>query len=113
MLRRHTCPSRLLGMREVEAEGGEAGVELAKEAGFILSRWSGEGDAKAQEGAGFIPRHGGDEFLANQPLGGGFCGGKLHALPVGLGDCPRGGSVEKEGPLGFDGVKAQQAEGLN
>lgn len=100
-------------MGEVEAEGGEAGVELAEEAGFVLGGWGGEGDAEAEEGAGFIPWHGGNEFLADEPLGDVFGGGKLDALSVGLGDCPRGGGVEEEGAFGFDRVKAQRAEGLN
>ena len=97
----------------MEAEGGEAGVEFAKESGFGLGGGGGEGNAEAQEGAGFIPRHGGDEFLADEPLGGGFGGVELDALSVGLDDCPRGGGVEEEGAFGFDGVKAQRAEGLN
>ena len=100
-------------MEEVDAEGGEAGVEFAEESGFVFWGWRGEGDAETQEGAGFIPRHGGDEFLADEPLGGGFGGVELDALSVGLGDCPRGGGVEEEGAFGFGGVKAQRAEGLN
>lgn len=97
----------------MEAEGGEAGVEFAKEAGFGLGGWGGKGDAEAEEGAGFVPRHGGDEFFADEPLGGGFCGVELDALSVGLNDCPRGGGVEEEGAFGFDGVKAQRAEDWN
>ena len=113
MLRRHTCPIRLLRVGEVEVEGREAGVELAKEADFGLGGWGGEGDTEAEEGAGFVPRHGGDEFFADKPLGGGFGGSKFDALAVGLGDCLRGGGVEEEGAFGFDGVKAQRAECLN
>lgn len=97
----------------MEAEGGKAGVKLAEEAGFGLGGWGGEGDAEAEKGAGFVPRHGGDEFLADEPLRGVFGGVELGALSVGLGDCLRGRGVEEEGAFGFDGVKAQQAEGLN
>ena len=97
----------------MEAEGCEAGVEFAEEAGFVLGGWGGEGDTEAEEGAGFVPRHGGDEFFTDEPLGGGFGGVELDALSVGLGDCLRGGGVEEEGAFGFDGVKAQRAEGLN
>lgn len=102
-----------LGVGEVEAEGGEAGVELPKEADFGLGGWGGEGDAEAEEGVGFIPRHGGDELFADEPLRGVFCRVELDALSVGLGDCPRGGGVEEEGAFGFDGVKAQRAKSLN
>lgn len=102
-----------LSVGEMETEGGEAGVEFTKEASFGLGGWGGEGDAEAEEGAGFIPRHGGDEFFADEPLGSGFGGVELDALAVGLGNCLRSGGVEEEGAFGFDGVKAQRAEDLN
>ena len=36
-----------VGIGEVEAEGGEAGVEFAKESDLGVRGWGGEGDAEA------------------------------------------------------------------
>ena len=96
-------PSGVLKLELHIAQAGGDFVDYTILVGFVAG---GEGDAETNRRLGVVPRHGGDEFLADQPLRERFAIFKFHPLSIRFHGCLGRAHVEEKRAAGFVDLKA-------